>query len=302
MIVFRAKQVKNGKAEEFKMNDYIEIDNLIVFANHGVFDEEKTMGQRFMISLRLYTDVATPAKSDDITKSVNYGEVCEFVTEFTKTHRSKLIETAAENIAYALLLRYPLLTGVDVQLKKPWAPIGLPLDNVLVNVARKRTTTYLSLGSNMGDKKGYLDYAIEKLNENEYCKVIKVSDYIETEPVGGVVQDNFLNACVKIETLLPPYELLKLIGEIEAEAGRTREVHWGPRTLDIDILLYGDSIITSETLTVPHIEMANRRFVLEPMMQIAPYAYHPIKRKFIAELLDDLKEKEARSGGNARLL
>ena len=168
------------------MNDYIEIDNLIVFANHGVFDEEKTMGQRFMISLKLFTDVATPAKSDDITKSVNYGEVCEFVTAFTKTHRSKLIETAAENIAYALLLKYPLIGGVEVQMKKPWAPIGLPLDNVLVNVTRKREDVFLSIGSNIGDRKGYLDFAIEKLNENEYCKVVKVSGYIETEPVGGV--------------------------------------------------------------------------------------------------------------------
>ena len=81
------------------MNDYIEIDNLIVFANHGVFDEEKAMGQRFMISLKLYCDISVAANTDDINQSINYGEVCEFVTEFTKIHRAKLIEKAAQDIA-----------------------------------------------------------------------------------------------------------------------------------------------------------------------------------------------------------
>ena len=269
------------------MKDYIEIDNLIVFANHGVYDEEKTMGQRFMISLKLYTDIATPAKTDDITKSINYGEVCEFVTEFTKTNRAKLIERAGEEIAYALLKKYDILKGVEVQFKKPWAPIGLPVDNVLVNVTREKTLAYIGLGSNMGDKKAYLDNAIEKLN-NEFSKVLKVSEYIETEPVGGVEQDNFLNACCEIETVLPPYELLKMLNDIENEAGRVREIHWGPRTLDLDLLLYGNEIISTERLTVPHIEMAKREFVLRPLAEIAPYAVHPLKCKRVAELLEEL--------------
>ncbi len=283
------------------MNDYIEIDNLIIFANHGVFDEEKTMGQRFMVSLRLYTNIAKAAKTDDITDSVNYGEVCEFVTEFTKTHRSKLIEKAAQDIAYALLLKYPLLGAVEVQFKKPWAPIGLPLDNVLVNVRRSRTMAYISLGSNTGDKKGYLDFAVEELKENKYCNVLKVSEYIETKPVGGVAQDDFLNACAEVETVLPPYEFLDLLNAVENKAGRTREIHWGPRTLDLDILLYGDEIITGERLTVPHIEMTKREFVLKPLCSIAPYAYHPTKREYASELLDKLK-KEEDCNGNPRLL
>ena len=270
------------------MKDYIEIDNLIVFANHGVFDEEKTMGQRFMISLKLYTDVATAAKTDDITKSINYGEVCEFATEFTKTHRAKLIERAGEELAYALLDKYPTLSGIEVQFKKPWAPIGLPVDNVLVNITRRREVAYISLGSNMGDKKGYLDFAIDKLNKNPYCKVLKVSDYIETKPVGGVEQDDFLNACAEIETVLPPYELLALLNEIENEAGRVREIHWGPRTLDLDLLLYGNEIISTEKLTIPHIEMTKREFVLRPLAQIAPYALHPLKGERVADLLEAL--------------
>ena len=272
------------------MNDYIEIDNLIVFANHGVFREEETMGQRFMISLKLYADISKAANTDDISNSINYGEVCSFVTEFTKTHRAKLIEKAAQDIAYALLKKYPLLKTVEVKLKKPWAPIGLPLDIVLVNVTRGRAVAYLGLGSNMGDKKGYLDFAVKEIGENPYCKVLKVSEYIETEPVGEVIQDNFLNACVAVETFLPPCDLLTLVNEIEIKAGRTREIHWGPRTLDIDILLYDELVVNSERLTIPHREMAKREFVLKPLSEIAPFAYHPIKHKYVSELLEELKK------------
>lgn len=271
------------------MNDYIQIENLIVFANHGVFDEEKAMGQRFMISLKLYTDVSVAAESDDITRSINYGEVCDFVTTFTKTHRSKLIEKAAQDIAYALLDKYSLLKSVEVQLKKPWAPIGLPLDNVLVSLKRGREIAYIGLGSNMGDKKAYLDFAVKSLSENPYCNVLAVSDYIETEPVGDVEQDMFLNGCIKLETMLLPNDLLKLLNEIEAEAGRTREIHWGPRTLDLDILLYGDIVMDTEILTIPHREMAKREFVLRPLSQISPYAYHPVKKKCACELLEELQ-------------
>ena len=272
------------------MNDYIEIGNLIVFANHGVFREEETMGQRFMISLKLYADITKAANTDDISNSINYGEVCSFVTEFTKTHRAKLIEKAAQDIAYALLDKYPLLKTVEVKLKKPWAPIGLPLDNVLVNVTRGRVVAYLGLGSNIGDKKGYLDFAIKSIEENPYCKVVAVSDYIETKPVGEVVQDDFLNACVAVETFLPPCDLLALANEIESKAGRVREIHWGPRTLDVDILLYDELVLNSEKLTIPHREMAKREFVLKPLSQIAPFAYHPLKRKYVSELLEDLEK------------
>ena len=127
------------------------------------------------------------------------------------------------------------------------------------------------------------------MENNPQCKVLKVSDYIETEPVGDVKQDKFLNGCIKLETVMPPSDLLGLLNEIENSAGRTREVHWGPRTLDMDILLYGDAVMDTQNLTIPHREMAKRAFVLEPLCEIAPYAYHPVKRKYACELLEDLK-------------
>lgn len=271
-------------------NDFIEISELTVFANHGVLPEEKTMGQKFSLSLRLYTDMTRAAATDDIYEAVNYAEVCAFVTEFTKSNTNKLIETAAENIAFALLERYPLITCVDVMLKKPWAPIGLPLDSVSVNITRKRNRAYIALGSNMGDKKAYLDMAVKEINESNYCNVKKISDFIVTAPVGGVEQEDFLNGCIEIETLLTPHGLLDLLQKIESKAGRERKIHWGPRTLDLDILLYNGEVINDETLIIPHPEMAKREFVLKPLSQIAPYAYHPVKREYAIDLLERIQK------------
>lgn len=270
------------------VDDYIEIKELVVFANHGVLPEEKAMGQKFVISMKLYVDMEKAAESDDIADAVNYAEVCSFVTEFTKTNRCRLIESAADNIARALLMSYPQLRGVEIILKKPWAPIGLPLNSVAVRIKRERARVYLSIGSNMGDKKGYLDYAVKALSENDACSVSKVSEYIVTEPVGGVEQDDFLNACIELDTVLTPHELLSFIHETEAAAGRTREIHWGPRTLDIDILLYGDSVIFDEELIIPHKEMHKREFVLRPLTEIAPYVFHPVMREYAVKMLEEV--------------
>ena len=276
------------------MNDYIEIKNLIVFANHGVMPEEKTMGQKFVISMKLYNDMSQAAKTDDINKAVNYAEVCSFVTEFTKQNRCKLIEAAAENIANALLVCYPTLSRVDITLKKPWAPIGLPLDSVAVELSRKRHIVYIGIGSNMGDKKGYLDFAVKSLKESDVCNVRKVSRYIVTKPYGGVEQDDFLNGCIEIDTVLEPQALLELLHEIENKAERKREIHWGPRTLDLDILLYDDMVMYTDTLTIPHPEMAKREFVLAPLAEIAPYAYNPVAKDYVINMLERIK-----SDGNA---
>lgn len=270
-------------------NDCIEIQDLVVFANHGVLKEEKAMGQKFVISLSLFADMSKAAGTDELADAVNYAEVCEFVTEFTKNNRCKLIEAAAENIVNALLLCYPLLNRVDITLKKPWAPVGLPLGGIAVKLSRCRHTAYIGLGSNMGDKRGYLDFAVTELAESGACRVRRVSEYIVTKPVGFTEQDDFLNACAEIDTVLSPEELLSLLHKIENGAGREREVHWGPRTLDLDILLYDDIAISTESLTIPHPEMTKRRFVLEPLCDIAPFAYHPVAREYAVNLLEKVK-------------
>lgn len=264
--------------------DKIQIKNLEIFANHGVFPEETRLGQKFLVSLTMYLNTRIAGKTDALEKSINYGEVSSFITDYTKEHPCKLIEAAAEKLAEELLLRYPLLEGITLELKKPWAPVGLPLETVSVEITRFWHRAYLGLGSNLGDKKGYLDQAVKALDEIRGCYVEKVSSYLVTKPYGGVEQDDFLNACLILKTFLSPQELLDRMHEIEQAAHRTREIHWGPRTLDLDILLYDDEIMETEDLIIPHIEMHLREFVLKPLAEIAPYKRHPIYQKTIAQL------------------
>lgn len=269
--------------------DKIKIKDLEIFANHGVFPEETKLGQKFLVSAVLYTDTRAAGKGDDLTKSIHYGEVSRFMTDFLQEHTYLLIETAAEKLAEALLLEKPNLQRVRLEIKKPWAPVGLPLDTVSVEIERGWHTAYLALGSSMGDKSAYLQQAVREIDALTGCQVIKVSELIATAPYGGAAENEFLNGAMKIRTLLTPQELLEEIHQIESGAGRERMIHWGDRTLDIDILLYDDLVLDSEELQIPHAEMHKRDFVLVPMVQIAPYVRHPLSGKTMKELKEELK-------------
>ncbi|MGG1862538.1 2-amino-4-hydroxy-6-hydroxymethyldihydropteridine diphosphokinase [Bacillus safensis] len=131
-------------------------------------------------------------------------------------------------------------------------------------------TAYIALGSNIGKKETYLKEAVKKLHEHPEIQVELISSIYETTPVGYENQDDFLNMAVKITTSLRPEELLSLTQTIEQELGRTREVRWGPRTVDLDILLYNRENIETEQLVVPHPRMYERLFVLVPMSEICP--------------------------------
>lgn len=264
------------------------MENLEVFAHHGVFPEENRLGQKFLISLTMYVDSRPAGKADCLEQSVHYGEVSSFMTSYMHEHTYQLIEAAAEHLAEELLLRYSLLKGVTLELKKPWAPVGLPLETVSVKITRFWHTAYLGLGSNMGDKKGYLDQAVKALDETRGCRVEKVSSYLVTEPYGGVAQDDFLNACLMLRTFLPPRELLDRMHEVEQAAHRERTIRWGPRTLDLDILMYDDEVMETEDLVIPHIEMHLRDFVLRPLCEIAPNKRHPIYHKTITQMVAEL--------------
>ena len=269
--------------------DKIHIKNLEVFARHGVFPEENVLGQKFVVSAVLYTSTREAGRADDLAKSIHYGEVSRFITEFMEQNTFQLLETAAERLAEELLLNTERLEKIRLEIKKPWAPVGLPLETVSVEIERGWHTAYIAFGSNLGDKEANLRLGVEGLRSIRGCRVEAVSDFLVTVPYGGVEQDDFLNGAMKIRTLLTPHELLERLHEIEQEAKRERVVRWGPRTLDLDILLYDDLILDEEDLHIPHIEMYKRDFVLKPLCQIAPYARHPVYNRTAAELLADLE-------------
>jgi 2-amino-4-hydroxy-6-hydroxymethyldihydropteridine diphosphokinase len=154
-------------------------------------------------------------------------------------------------------------------------------------------TVYLSLGSNIGDREGHLRSAIEKLNAND-VRVLRVSPIYETEPVDVTDQRWFLNLVVEAGTELFPLQLLARTAKIERALGRVRTTPKGPRTIDIDILLYGTSRVSTPKLVIPHPRMAERRFVLAPLADLAPDLRHPVSGKSVREMLDGAPRQVAR--------
>lgn len=269
--------------------DKIIIENLTVYSNHGVLPEEKKLGQKFLISAVLYTDTRKAGLNDDLSRTIDYSEVCRHIEGYVKDTTFDLIESVAEGLAMELLRETDRLEMIEITVSKPWAPVMLPVENLSISIKRGWHKAYLSIGSNMGDREAYLDMAVERFENDDNCYVAKVADYIETKPYGYEEQPDFLNGCIEIMTLYTPEELLKVCQEIELEAKRERLIKWGPRTLDVDILLYDDEIISTKNLLVPHPQMHLREFVLKPMTQIAPYIMHPILKKRISELLEELE-------------
>lgn len=268
--------------------DKIYINDLEIYAYHGAFSEEKVLGQKFFISLELSVDLRSAGLEDALDKTVNYAELCEYVEGIFTVQKHNLIEKCAEELAQAVLIKYPLIKEVKVSIKKPWAPIGRHVNYVAVEIKRSWHTVYISFGSNMGDKEQNITEAL-RLLDNELTRVTKVSRLYTTKPVGYTQQADFLNGCAKVRTLLSPQEFLALLMRIEHDLKRERTIKWGPRTIDLDILFFDKLVIAEENLIVPHPRLAERMFVLEPLCDIAPHELHPILNKRISELKSDLE-------------
>ncbi|MBO4337311.1 MAG: 2-amino-4-hydroxy-6-hydroxymethyldihydropteridine diphosphokinase [Lachnospiraceae bacterium] len=276
--------------------DIISIENVEIYAYHGVYKDETDKGQRFIFSARLYLDMGKCSRSDGILDTVHYGNVAEELSTFLTENVFALMETAVTRAAMHIMSEYPMLEGIELTLQKPDAPIELEFETVSVSRSFFRHDLYIGLGSNIGDKKGYLDMAVSELlelekNEGSFAG-IKVSEYIETKPYGRVDQDDFLNAVLYAKTLLSPYEVLDILSGIEEKAKRERKEHWGPRTLDLDILFYDDLVMCTDRLTIPHPDLHNREFVLRPLEHIAPHLRHPLLLKTPSGMLKDLRREQ----------
>ena len=153
-------------------------------------------------------------------------------------------------------------------------------------------TAYISLGSNMGDRESYLEKAINILGSHGKIEVTKRSSMYETDPVGFTEQDQFLNMVIEIRTSLSPETLLHQCLQVEIDLGREREFKWGPRIIDLDILLFNHETIEAENLLIPHPRMQERAFVLIPLLEVAPSIEHPSFNAPLAEFLDEIPDKE----------
>jgi 2-amino-4-hydroxy-6-hydroxymethyldihydropteridine diphosphokinase len=152
---------------------------------------------------------------------------------------------------------------------------------------------FIALGTNQGDRELNLLRAVAEIGRLTATRITSLSSFYDTQPVGEVNQENFLNAVLKLESAFPPQGLLAELQRIEtAVFRRVRTIHWGPRPIDLDILFYGDLIVAEEELTIPHPRLHERRFVLVPLAEIAPDFIHPVLKKSVRKLLKNLKTDE----------
>ncbi len=154
-----------------------------------------------------------------------------------------------------------------------------------------KNSAYIALGTNIGKREDYLRFALTAI-QDQHMVINDYSSIYETDPVGYEEQDRFLNMVINVHTNLPPFDLLKVLQNIELESGRERKIRWGPRTLDLDILLFNHENIETERLIVPHSRMTERAFVLVPLAEIDQNLQIPAETKPISLLLDELQDRE----------
>lgn len=260
------------------MTDRILLQGVAARGFHGVLDFEKHEGQTFVVDVTLELDLSEAGRSDDLSTTVSYAEVADDVVRRITGPGLDLIERLAEVIA-ADALRHDRVDAVEVVVHKPEAPVGQPFTDVQVQVRRGGVPVVVALGSNLGDRGETLRSAVGALAARPGVTVVAVSPVVETDPVGGPVdQPPYLNAVALARTDLEPDALLRLLHEIEGEHGRTREIRWGARTLDLDLIQYGRPGSAAEVcreapeLTLPHPRAAERAFVLVPWDLVDPAA------------------------------
>jgi dihydroneopterin aldolase/2-amino-4-hydroxy-6-hydroxymethyldihydropteridine diphosphokinase len=270
--------------------DQIRLSGVTARGFHGVFAHERRDGQDFTVDVVLHVDLARAAATDDVTDTVHYGELAVRIADVIRGEPVDLIETLAVRIAESCLASADSagVAAVDVAVHKPQAPITEPFSDVVVAIRRDRSeldplqrrpqrpvSAVLALGTNLGDREAILAAAVAELRAVPGLQVDAVSPVVETDPVGGPEQPDYLNAVLLVTTDLSALELLAAGQAIEAGQGRERIVRWGPRTLDIDVIRYGDLLSADPVLELPHPRAGRRAFVLAPWLAVDPQAWLP---------------------------
>ena len=257
------------------MRDRIDINGLTVTTVVGALPHEREIAQPLRIDLSLHVDLRDAGRSDELGDTVHYGLVTEQVADVVRDNKDVLLERLADRIA-EVVVGFDRVEAVDVTVTKLRPPIGEHIETTAVRVTRTPADldvrprsshrAIVALGSNLGDREGYLRLALAELGG-----IVATSQVFETDPVGGPSgQGAYLNMVAAVDTPLDPFAFLRRCQHVESAALRQRVVHWGPRTLDVDVLFYDDVTMSSPELTIPHPLFDQRRFVLAPLAEVAP--------------------------------
>ncbi|WP_256841424.1 2-amino-4-hydroxy-6-hydroxymethyldihydropteridine diphosphokinase [Ornithinimicrobium cryptoxanthini] len=286
------------------MTDRITLSGVTAYGYHGVLASEKAEGQEFSVDLVLEVDLTRAAATDDLRHTVNYAEVAADVVAILEAPAQDLIETVAGQIVDSVLTR-PLVEAVTVTLHKPHAPVGVPFGDVTVELRRERDVpVVIALGANLGsDPADTIDRAAVRLAQVPGLSQVVLSPLFETDPVGGPEQPTYTNAVALARTSLAPGRLLSVLHEIEADFGRTREIRWGARSLDLDLIQVGqpgqptESQSDDPALTLPHPRAHERAFVLAPWHAVDEAAKLRVGDRVVpvAELLDAVADQGVRA-------
>ena len=274
-----------------RTNDFIKVTNMKVFANHGVLEEEKINGQDFYLNAKVYVDMRMAGLTDKLEDTINYDMICIYLAEVFAEKTFDTIEAAAEYTLQEVIVNFPTIQAMELEVRKPHAPLTYVPEDISVTIYREWHKVYLSFGSNMENPTGHINESIIMLKDPYAIRNVKRSDLYVTKPYGPVEQNDFINGCLEMETYMDPEELVNYIHYIEDYFERDRTVRWGPRPIDMDIIFFDDYVYNSDTLTIPHVDMENRMFVLEPLSELCPGRRHPVWGKSVMQLKKELSER-----------
>ena len=268
--------------------DKILVNDLEVFGSHGA--DQKV--DKFLISAELTLNLKTAGDTDRISQTINYVDLCNDIEKYFSGLDHKLIESSAEDLASYILLNYISVRNVVLTIKMLSIPKEKEINYTGIKIEREWHTSFVGVGSNLGDRYKNILAAENAVNSSSNCKVVKLSKIYETEPFGYLDQDKFLNCVFEVKTLLTPLQFIYSLLEIEKLLKRERVIHWGPRTIDLDILFYDDIITSFEEAVIPHPRMHERMFVLKPLCDLAPYYVHPVINERCYRIAEKLKSEQ----------
>jgi 2-amino-4-hydroxy-6-hydroxymethyldihydropteridine diphosphokinase len=271
--------------------DYIVLTGLKISCIIGIFEWERKQKQHVLIDLKFPCDIKRASRGDRITDTVDYKKIAKATIAFVEKSRYQLIETLAEKLAHYLLTHFSI-SEIDLSVSKPGAIRGS--QNVGIQIHRKSASrkveelAYLGLGSNINPQQN-LQLALEEIHKN--YGIAGLSHVYQTSPVGYAKQAPFWNMVAAVQTTEKPQSIRKWAGKLEKKAGRSYSVNvFGPRTLDVDLLLWGSQNNKYVDFQLPHPDIETKAFVLFPLLEINPNLMHPNLRLSLIEIAAKFKE------------